>query len=315
MEYEIMQNIISQLNKKNIKKVICFGAGSLARKIYSYLRKHESVEILAFADNNQLLWYGAIDNIPIIPPKDILEYNYESILILGPYQEEIIIQLRDMGIDKQHTFSYSQDNCSASIEATLLNSSNIYNCTKVAIKNKNILLGKFSVELRNPIEDRIYLSIGDNNMLDCSLIFERDKGYIKIGNRNYIGNSTKLISACDIEIGDDVIIAWGTTIYDHNSHSIYWEERKNDIAQYMRDYNKGISYGAKNKDWNNVSQEKITIKDKAWIGFEAVIMKGVTIGEGAVVAARSVVVKDVEPYTVVGGNPARVIKNIHSIID
>lgn len=45
-----------------------------------------------------------------------------------------------------------------------------------------------------------------------------------------------------------------------------------------------------------------------WVGREATLMPGVTIGDGAVIAARSVVTKDVEPYTVVGGNPARVIR-------
>ena len=52
----------------------------------------------------------------------------------------------------------------------------------------------------------------------------------------------------------------------------------------------------------------ITICDGVWIGARAIILPGVTIGEGAVVAAGAVVAKDVEPWTVVGGNPARVIK-------
>lgn len=50
------------------------------------------------------------------------------------------------------------------------------------------------------------------------------------------------------------------------------------------------------------------IKDGVWIGMRAVIMPGVTIGEGAIVAANSVVTKDIEPYSIVVGSPARVIK-------
>ena len=50
------------------------------------------------------------------------------------------------------------------------------------------------------------------------------------------------------------------------------------------------------------------IGDDVWIGSEAMIMSGVTIGDGAIIGARTVVTKDVEPYTVVGGNPAVVIK-------
>lgn len=50
------------------------------------------------------------------------------------------------------------------------------------------------------------------------------------------------------------------------------------------------------------------ISDRAWIAYRAIILPGVTIGEGAVVGAGAVVMKDVEPYTIVGGNPAKVIK-------
>ncbi|MCB0501084.1 MAG: hypothetical protein KDD32_00210 [Bacteroidetes bacterium] len=52
------------------------------------------------------------------------------------------------------------------------------------------------------------------------------------------------------------------------------------------------------------------IKDKAWIGFNVIILKGVTIGEGAVVGAGSVVTKDVPDYTIVVGNPAKLIKKL-----
>jgi virginiamycin A acetyltransferase len=50
------------------------------------------------------------------------------------------------------------------------------------------------------------------------------------------------------------------------------------------------------------------IGNDVWIGYEAVIMPGVTIGDGAIIAAKSVVVKDVPPYTIVGGNPAQLIR-------
>jgi acetyltransferase-like isoleucine patch superfamily enzyme len=62
-----------------------------------------------------------------------------------------------------------------------------------------------------------------------------------------------------------------------------------------------------NLDKSIINTSPIIIKDKAWIGFNSIVMKGVTIGEGAIVAAGSVVVKDVDDYTIVGGNPARKI--------
>jgi galactoside O-acetyltransferase len=64
------------------------------------------------------------------------------------------------------------------------------------------------------------------------------------------------------------------------------------------------------KDWSNVHHAPIVIRDKAWIGFGAIVLKGVTIGEGAVVGAGSVVTKDVPDWTVVGGNPAQVLYSI-----
>ena len=54
----------------------------------------------------------------------------------------------------------------------------------------------------------------------------------------------------------------------------------------------------------------IVIKKKAWIGARAIILPGVTVGEGAVVASGAVVTKDVEPKSIVGGNPAKIIKYI-----
>lgn len=56
------------------------------------------------------------------------------------------------------------------------------------------------------------------------------------------------------------------------------------------------------------SKGNITVDDDVWIGFGAIICSGVHIGKGAVIAAGSVVVKDVEPYAIVGGNPAKLIK-------
>jgi acetyltransferase-like isoleucine patch superfamily enzyme len=54
----------------------------------------------------------------------------------------------------------------------------------------------------------------------------------------------------------------------------------------------------------------VVIEQNVWIGFEACVLPGVTIGEGSIVGARAVVCEDVPPYTVVGGNPARFIRQL-----
>jgi acetyltransferase-like isoleucine patch superfamily enzyme len=148
------------------------------------------------------------------------------------------------------------------------------------------------------IKNNCIVSIDEQTQMVGSLIFDKDNASISIGKRVFMNGS--LIAARHIEIGDDVLISWGTTVADHNSHSISFSKRSNDAIDWMVD----------KKDWTHVKIEPIKICDKVWIGFNAIILKGVTIGEGAIVGAGSVVTKDVPPWTIVAGNPARVIKEI-----
>lgn len=167
----------------------------------------------------------------------------------------------------------------------------------------------FRCDLRNPDIDKIYLSIGSHGVIDANFIFEKNTGHISIGDRCLINGT--LISINNIKIGNDVIVAWDTLIYDHNSHSVEWEERRHDLED---EYDNYIKYGnpCANKDWSVVKSKPIIICDKAWIGTGCKILKGVTIGEGAIVQAGAVVTCDVEPWTIVGGNPARIIRRVKS---
>lgn len=155
------------------------------------------------------------------------------------------------------------------------------------------------------------ISIGNDCVLGCSFVFESEQGRVSIGDRSFINSGTQLISRSQIEIGDDVTIAWGCCIYDHDSHSLDWRARIEDLRCLREDLRAGRDPLA-SKDWSVVRTKPICICDKAWIGMNAIILKGVTIGEGAVVAAGSVVTKDVSSWTVVAGNPACVVKHIES---
>lgn len=170
----------------------------------------------------------------------------------------------------------------------------------------NTFIEGLNLSVRNPNKDK-YLYIGENSVVSGSFIFEIASGEITIGNNTFIGGGM-FVCIEGIEIGNDVMISWGCTFIDNNSHSLRWSERKNDVS----DWKKGLDEQKIGfyKDWSNVKRGKITVKDKAWIGFNCIVMKGVTIGEGAIVAAGSVVTKDVPDWTIVGGNPAKVIKNI-----
>ena len=108
---------------------------------------------------------------------------------------------------------------------------------------------------------------------------------LNIGRGTYI-NGARISAKYQINIGNNCTIAPEVLIMDSDFHD-------------MNDHSKeGIS-------------QPINIEDHVWIATRATILKGITIGEHSVVAAGAVVTKDVPPYTVVGGNPARVIKQLN----
>jgi acetyltransferase-like isoleucine patch superfamily enzyme len=140
------------------------------------------------------------------------------------------------------------------------------------------------------------LEIGEGSIVEASLVSEREGVFISIGRNSFIGSSL-IASAGRIEVGDDVLISWGCNIVDHNSHATRWSLRQNDVKDW---------YHGK-KDWTHIEVKPVKIGNKAWLGLNVIILKGVEIGEGAVVAAGSVVVKNVPPWTIVAGNPAKPI--------
>jgi acetyltransferase-like isoleucine patch superfamily enzyme len=168
-------------------------------------------------------------------------------------------------------------------------------------------ISNMKISVRNPLDGKKYIEIGENCLLNGTFIFEISEGIITIGDRTFIGGGT-FICIDEIKIGSDVMFSWGCTIADNNSHSHVWSERENDVMSWKKgvDENK---IGA-NKDWTNVKKGKVVIKDKAWIGFNSIILKGVTVGEGAIIGAGSVVTKDVPDWTIVAGNPAKIIRKI-----
>lgn len=103
---------------------------------------------------------------------------------------------------------------------------------------------------------------------------------VKIGDNTFINRRSKIFCKDMVHIGNRCAISWDVTIMDNDIHYI---------------------------DANDNSKP-IYIGDDVWIGCHSLILKGVHIGDGAVIAAGSVVTKDVPSYSVVGGNPAKVIK-------
>lgn len=144
------------------------------------------------------------------------------------------------------------------------------------------------------------IEIGDDCIISGTIVLYNSKAKVVIGNRVFIGPNSTLFCYDSIEIGNDVMISWGCTLIDTNAHSIKSEERLTDVL----DWKKGWEY----KNWAVVNSRKIVIQRKCWVGFNSIITKGVLLKEGCVVASGSVVTKNFEEYSILGGNPAAFIK-------
>lgn len=145
---------------------------------------------------------------------------------------------------------------------------------------------------------------GENSHIRGELLVFAYGGLISIGNYCYIGEGSKIWSGESIEIGNNVLISHNVNIIDTNSHEF-------DEIERHETYKKIIFESHPSKK-GSIITKKIVIKDNAWINFNVIILKGVTIGNGAVVAAGSVVTKDIPNYAMVAGNPARIIRYINS---
>lgn len=103
----------------------------------------------------------------------------------------------------------------------------------------------------------------------------------------------------ELRIGKFCSIAHGVTIMLNGEHRIDWITTY-PFSQIFQKY-KSLTSSATTKG-------NVTIGNDVWIGLNTFILSGVTIGDGAVIGANSVVTKDVEPYAIVAGNPARLIR-------
>ena len=133
----------------------------------------------------------------------------------------------------------------------------------------------------------------------CELFGE---GEIWVGEDAYIGDGVILSAAAGIKIGARTLIAQGVEIFDNDTHPLEAGER-------FRDYQFILGKGTEKPA---VPSAAIVIEEDCWIGSGAFVAKGVRIGAGSVVAARSVVTRDVPPGMLVGGNPAREIRKLNA---
>ena len=119
---------------------------------------------------------------------------------------------------------------------------------------------------------------------------------LRIGNHTFIGHQCSFSIAKKISIGDHCLIAGGTSFFDNDGHPMDATRRRNG---------------------ERVSPEQVwpvVIGDDVWIGAGCRILKGVHIGDRAIVGSASVVTKDVPPDTIVAGNTARLIGAVKQVV-
>lgn len=158
------------------------------------------------------------------------------------------------------------------------------------IKTKICTLGPVKSYGRTIVRNRNgRVIIGSRSCLWPDVVFDLDGGagneraVIEIGQRTSIGDRTEIHCSNRVTIGNNVLISWDVNILENDYHRSGGGES-------------GLT--------------SVTIEDDVWIGARAILLKGVTIGRGAIIGAGAVVTKSVPAYTLAAGNPARPIKKV-----
>ena len=139
-----------------------------------------------------------------------------------------------------------------------------------------------------PRNNTTVISVGSNATMSLNgtrigrgvILSVGSSAYLSIGSNSYITDGSRIASQDSIIVGKNCAISWGVTILDDDGHGVG-----------------SPPYSA-----------PILIEDNVWIGCNAIILKGVTIGEGSVVASGSVVNKSCSPHSLLAGVPARVVR-------
>jgi acetyltransferase-like isoleucine patch superfamily enzyme len=146
---------------------------------------------------------------------------------------------------------------------------------------------RVTLQGRARIVNNGHMSLGDRVRLVSTVakleLVTLPGGRLEVGDNVFINYGTFIVAASRVRIGNDCLVGTNVMIMDCDFHSV------------------------EDKSWSTVGAP-ILIGDRVWLGNRSIILKGVTVGDDAVVAAGAVVVRDVPPRAVVAGNPARVVR-------
>jgi acetyltransferase-like isoleucine patch superfamily enzyme len=167
-----------------------------------------------------------------------------------------------------------------------------------AVIGEGLRLGLHARVINKNAEKRV--RIGDNcairGVIRCNPGAE-----VSIGELVYVGDGVVMDAMSKIEIGAHTLLAHGVQILDNDNHPTDAAERAAHFEAIL-----GIT---RRKDFQ-IGSAPVIIGRRCWLGFNTAVMKGVTMGEDSIAAAGSMVLKDVPPLSLVGGNPAKLIKSL-----
>jgi acetyltransferase-like isoleucine patch superfamily enzyme len=142
------------------------------------------------------------------------------------------------------------------------------------------------------------IKIGKKSLIKGELLVFKHGGEITIGEYCLVGQGSRIWSSIKINIGNRVLISHNVNIHDNISHPLNSMDRHND-------YKKILECGLQSD--LKIKEAEINISDDVWIGFNASILKGVSIGRGAIIGSNAVITKNVPEYSIVIGNPQQII--------
>ena len=129
------------------------------------------------------------------------------------------------------------------------------------------------------------------------------KGRIEIGDYSIL-NGSLFICNENIKVGNHCMFAWGSVITDSwiKVEKLNVEQRRKILQACALDHFRSLPFGE--------TTSPVIIEDNVWVGFDAVIMPGVRLGKGCIVGSKSIVTEDVPAYTIVTGNPLKIIRQL-----
>jgi len=153
----------------------------------------------------------------------------------------------------------------------------------------------------NALGKKDNIAIGNFCHIRGELFLFGHGGRIEMGDYCYLGFNSRIWSAKNIKIGNRVLISHNCNIFDNDTHPLDPDARHQQFIDI-------ITTGHPKQI--DLREEEVVIEDDVLIGANATVLKGVTLGKASIIGTGSLVTRNVPPYTVVAGNPARVVKEL-----